>query len=306
MRCINLASLLEVSGWPKPGNVHRTKNYKNTTFEHFLAGIASLQPCFYKFCTNISELLKKKERDMGLISLGDFYKDSAKEMMKWQNGGNVLFGHILILSPLVASTMICLHYNKSDFSSFLNYLREVITGATVEDTIKLYEAIRICNPGGLGTIEKYDINDPRAFQQIRQDRITLLTIFKKSRDYDLISSEYATNFDIILKEGLPYYLDSFKKTGDINIATVNTYLKLLSLHPDTLIIRKSGLAAATHVSEKVREILKYDGIISDKGLKLTKKLDKYLQAREGKMNPGTTADLITGVIFMALVSGIRF
>ncbi|MHA1235863.1 MAG: hypothetical protein ACTSQL_12375 [Promethearchaeota archaeon] len=32
LRCINLSSLLELSGWPKPGNVHRTKNFKVLPF----------------------------------------------------------------------------------------------------------------------------------------------------------------------------------------------------------------------------------------------------------------------------------
>ena len=33
-----LAAVLEVSGWPKPGNVHRTKDHFDTRYEHFLAG----------------------------------------------------------------------------------------------------------------------------------------------------------------------------------------------------------------------------------------------------------------------------
>ena len=50
LRCLSLASLLELSGWPKPGNVHRTQNYEMTRFEHFMAGIAAIQPVFRNFC----------------------------------------------------------------------------------------------------------------------------------------------------------------------------------------------------------------------------------------------------------------
>jgi triphosphoribosyl-dephospho-CoA synthetase len=53
LRCINLASLLEVAGWPKPGNVHRTKDFENTRFEHFLIGITAIQPNIRKFCEKI-------------------------------------------------------------------------------------------------------------------------------------------------------------------------------------------------------------------------------------------------------------
>ena len=30
-----IASVLEVSGWPKPGNVHRTRNYDDMVFQDF-------------------------------------------------------------------------------------------------------------------------------------------------------------------------------------------------------------------------------------------------------------------------------
>ena len=39
-----LAAALEVSGWPKPGNVHRMANFEDTTFEQFIAGSIALGP----------------------------------------------------------------------------------------------------------------------------------------------------------------------------------------------------------------------------------------------------------------------
>ena len=36
------------------------------------------------------------------------------------------------------------------------------------------------------------------------------------------------------------------------------------------------------------------------------KLDAFLQAKEGQMNPGTTADILAGVIFSALIFGLKF
>ena len=34
-----IASVLEVSGWPKPGNVHRTRNYDDMVFQDFAISI---------------------------------------------------------------------------------------------------------------------------------------------------------------------------------------------------------------------------------------------------------------------------
>jgi len=45
-RCLELAILYEVSGYPKPGNVHRTANFSGTTFEHYLASAVAIGPSF--------------------------------------------------------------------------------------------------------------------------------------------------------------------------------------------------------------------------------------------------------------------
>ncbi len=306
MRCVNLASLLELSGWPKPGNVHRRQNFKDTRFEHFLAGIAAIQPNFKEFCDNIYKNSLNIDEDYSLLNLGLFFKEAAKEMMKWQKGGNVLLGHILIFAPLVAAATICLKFNRPKFKDFVNNVKKVINDSTVEDTINLYEAIRICNPGGLGRIDKYDVYDKDSIKNIKNDKINLKRIFELSKDYDLISLEYSTGFNIILNEGFPYYFDIFKQTNEVNIATVNTFLKILAEHPDTLIIRKSGLDAALFVSNKASEILKEGGVSTDNGLNLIKELDEILQAKNGKMNPGTTADILAGIILCALMFGLKF
>lgn len=306
MRCVNLASLLELSGWPKPGNVHRTRNYKDTRFEHFLAGISAIQPNFKKFCNNVYNDSEKIDENYSYVKLGLFFREAAKKMMKWQKGGNVLLGHILILAPLVAAAAICLKFNIEKFENFTSNIKKVIDDSTVEDTINLYEAIKICNPGGLGRIEQYDIHSIDSIGNIKKDNINLKKIFELSKDYDLISSEYSSGFAIILNKGLPFYFDTFNQTNDINKATVNTFLKILSEYPDTLIIRKSGISDAQNISQKADRILKKGGISTNAGLKLIKKLDNILYEKNGKLNPGTTADIIAGIIFCSLLFGLRF
>ncbi|MFX1289061.1 MAG: triphosphoribosyl-dephospho-CoA synthase [Promethearchaeota archaeon] len=306
LRCVNLSSLLELSGWPKPGNVHRTKNFGDTRFEHFLAGITAIQPNFRELSEKIYNSIEKNLSDFTIIELGLFYKKSAKEMMKWQSGGNVLLGHILILAPLVSAATICLKTNKVKMEEFELILKKVIEDATIKDTLDLYDAIKICNPGGLGRIEKYDIYGENTYNEIKQDNINLKKIFELSKDYDLISSEYSSGFNIVLREGLPYFIETFKTSQDINTAVVNTYLKLLSNNLDTLILRKSGKKAALEVSKMASDVLKEGGISTKKGLELTIKFDKDLHKQNGKLNPGTTADLLAGIIFCALIFGLKY
>ena len=306
VRCLSLASLLELAGWPKPGNIHRVKDFEKTRFEHFLAGIVAIQPNLKAFCEYNYQKSFKDERDYKAIKLGEFFKKAAEEMIRWQNGGNVILGHILILAPLAAAAIICIKKNQNNIRDFKKYLNKVIENASVNDTINLYQAIRLCNPGGLGRIDRYDINDENSVNEIVKDKIKLKKIFELSREYDLISLEYSTGFNIILNEGFPYFVKMFNKSNDINIATVNTYLKILSLHQDTLVIRKSGLDSALYISNKASNILENGGISSEKGLRLAIELDDKLQKKKGELNPGTTADLISGVIFCGLLFGLRF
>ncbi|MHA1913033.1 MAG: triphosphoribosyl-dephospho-CoA synthase [Promethearchaeota archaeon] len=306
LRCITLASLLEVSGWPKPGNVHRTKDFEDTRFEHFLAGIAAIQPNFRKLFERVSQHSFIGDDDYKLIKLGQFFKNAAKMMMMWQKGGNVLIGHILILAPLATTAMLCIKSSKTSINNFKQVLHKTINNTSVDDALNLYEALRLCNPGGLGTVEKYDINNKNSPKNLKDDGINLKKIFELSKERDLISSEYSTDFNITLNEGLPYFLHTFNQFKDTNIATVNTFLHILALHPDSLIIRKSGIEPAKYVSNIASKILKKGGISSEEGLTLTINLDKELQKKKGKLNPGTTADIVAGILFSALIFGFRY
>jgi triphosphoribosyl-dephospho-CoA synthetase len=45
-KCLQLALLLEVSAYPKPGNVHRNADFNDTRYEHFLASAVAVAPYF--------------------------------------------------------------------------------------------------------------------------------------------------------------------------------------------------------------------------------------------------------------------
>ncbi|MGV9171671.1 MAG: triphosphoribosyl-dephospho-CoA synthase [Promethearchaeia archaeon] len=306
LRCVSLASLLEIAGYPKPGNIHRTMDFTDTRFEHLLAGITAIQPDFRDLCQRVKKSIKGSKIFYDHISLGETFKSAAKSMMAWQKGGNVLLGQILILAPLIAATVLCLETEKKNKDALEMYLREIIDHTTTQDTVNLYEAMHISQPGGLGKIEKYDITDKSAIKEIKKDIVTLKKIFQQSQSYDLISREYATNFEIIFHTGVPYFIRQYNLTEDINQAVVNTFFKILGSYPDSLIIRKSGKHAAEMVSKEAQIILNKGGITSKEGIKMAFKLDKNLQKENGNLNPGTTADLIAGVIYCGLISGIRF
>ena len=51
--------------------------------------------------------------------------------------------------------------------------------------------------------------------------------------------------------------------------------------------------------------MSFGGISTKKGLDLTNKFDNELREQNGKLNPGTIADLVAGVIFCALIFGLK-
>lgn len=306
LTCVNLASLLEFSAWPKPGNVHRTKDFKSTRYEHFLAGASAIVPAFKTLCDRIYYDFDEKAESYDFVGLGDFYLDAANRMINWQKGGNVILGHILVLGALAASATLTFLKRQHNFESFRSNLIQTVKDSKYDDTIKLYKAIRFINPSWTGKVVEYDINDENSFNKIESNNVNLETIFQLFQDIDMIAFEYANGFPIILNEGVPYFLDLYRKCNDINIAIVNTFLKILADHPDTLIIRKSGLDAAKTVSERAKTILDEGGLLTSMGKQMVFNFDEDLQSKKGKLNPGTTADLLAGVIFVALIFGIKF
>ena len=79
-------------------------------------------------------------------------------------------------------------------------------------------------------------------------------------------------------------------------AIVELHLRLLAHTPDTLIARKAGPDAAARVSAGAREVLA--------GRQALQSFDASLRKEGNRLNPGTTADLVTATVFVALVEGI--
>ncbi|MGC8962266.1 MAG: triphosphoribosyl-dephospho-CoA synthase, partial [Candidatus Bathyarchaeia archaeon] len=93
---LQLAMLLEVSGYPKPGNVHRTRDFKDTRFEHFLASASALYQVWRMGAQRGLHLSMGARR----LVYGDLILKGCREMMGWQRGGNTSLGVILLLTPM--------------------------------------------------------------------------------------------------------------------------------------------------------------------------------------------------------------
>jgi triphosphoribosyl-dephospho-CoA synthase len=298
--CASIAALLEVSAYPKPGNIHRLSDLQDTKYEHFLAGGVSLGSV-------MGGLAEKSSNtdDFGSIRIGESIREAVDEMFKWQNGGNIHLGVILLFAPLSAAAGAIISHDI-DADELRGYTRRVISEATSQDTVDIYAAIdRAMSLENLGSADELDVTDQRSIDRIMRENITLLQVFEICREKDMICREWVTGFSMVFETGYPYLIERIQAGASINDATVDTFLKILADNPDSLILRKSGLEAAKTVSKKAEAIMQAGGTATETGRKMLNALDDELKEENGKMNPGTTADLTAASLFVLLLTGWR-
>jgi triphosphoribosyl-dephospho-CoA synthase len=304
-RCAVLAGLIEVSASPKPGNVHRFKDFCNTKFEHFLAGNIALEP-FYRKAAEKGYKLNIDMIDFEDIRIGKLIFESSKEMLRWQSGGNVSLGIILLLIPLTVAAGYIYEKGRIVIKELRNVLRKIINNTTSEDVIFVYNAIReSMTDKTLGQVNEFDVNDEKALIKIKQNNLNLKEIFKLCEKRDMICHEWTSDFDITFNHSYPYLRKQISNNININTATINTFLYILSKYPDSLIIRKSGIEKANNITKKARKVLEAGGYNTSVGKEMVRDLDIELQKKKGMLNPGTSADLTASSLFLLLLEGWR-
>jgi triphosphoribosyl-dephospho-CoA synthase len=185
---------------------------------------------------------------------------------------NTNLGIALLLAPLAKAAIAG--------GPLRERLREVLRD--LGDARAAYAAIRLAGAGGLDEPVEHDVREEPA--------IGLREAMAAAAGRDSIASEYVTDFALTFEVGLPALRDL---TRD---AIVELHLRLLAHTPDTLIARKAGADAAERVSEGAREVLA--------GRRTLESFDASLRKQGNRLNPGTTADLVTATVFVALVEGM--
>jgi triphosphoribosyl-dephospho-CoA synthase len=301
-RCLELAILLEVSAYPKPGNVHRIADFPETRYEHFLASAVAVSPSFKKAAEKGIRVSEGRITPSE-VRVGYMIKDAVDRMKGSQSGGNTLLGAIIILTPIAtAAGMIT---NQWSLPKLRKNIKVIVESTTPEDAVVVYDAISVVNPGGLGKSPKLDVTDPDSKKKILEEQVTLFETFKIASSYDSITSEWVNNYPITFDLGYPYFTRQLEETGDINTATVHTFLKILSEVPDTFISRKVGQAKAESISSEAGRILEEGGLTTASGKKLLQKLDIELRDPAHDLSPGTTADITEAVLALNNLNGYK-
>jgi triphosphoribosyl-dephospho-CoA synthase len=304
-KCLQLALLLEVSAYPKPGNVHRTADFKGTRYEHFLASAVAIAPHFAN-CAALGIAVHDEKFRLDETNLGKAIKEAVSDVAEWQHGGNTVLGSIILLMPVATGAGITLAEGKFSVKKLRGHIKSVVESTTADDAVNLYEAIGLAKPGGLGRAPELDVTKASSAREIKRDSVSLFQVFKISAPWDSISSEWVNNYHITFDTGYPFLTAQLKATGDINIATVNTFLKILSEVPDTLIARRAGKEKAKEISLQAKRVLEEGGLTSREGTESLLAFDERLRMTKAhKLNPGTTADITSAVLALAILDDYR-
>lgn len=321
MECAQLAAALEVSGYPKPGNVHRTADFADLRFEDFLSSSIALGPPLRRVA---SRGLAASEGRMPLsrVRIGEAIEDAVDETTGWQKGGNTHLGTILLFTPLAAAAGLCGSIRAISPLNLRRAVGEVVGATTYEDAAHAFGAIAKATPRTLGRLSDAGAPDLSIakFERKVSQKMTLFDAMRHSSRWDGVAAEWSTSFEKVFTVGYPKLLEVFKETRDVNVATVHTFLFFLSRFPDTFVARKVGLRKTLYVEEAVRigieethwvmeaahEALRRGGLTTPEGKAATLGLDSRLRGAEGGLNPGTTADLTGASLMVALLCGWRF
>lgn len=264
-----MACLLEVSA-PKPGNVHRYRDFDDARFEDFLLSAAAIGPALGAAAE---------------AGVGETVLRAVRDTRRWV-ATNTNLGILLLLAPLARAAAL-------GGPSLQGALRGVLAGLTVSDAEAVYSAIRLANPGGMGEVAEQDVREAPT--------VPLGEAMRLAAGRDTIAREYGTDFAVTFGIALPALLEARGRGAAWAAAATECFLATLTAVPDSLIARKRGPDAAVEVSREAARVLAVGEPGSPARLRATDRFDARLRDPGHALNPGTTADLTAAALFVALV-----
>jgi triphosphoribosyl-dephospho-CoA synthase len=266
-----LACVLEVSA-EKPGNITPRHDFADTSYEDMLRSAIAVGP----------EIGRAAERGVGETVL------AAVRATRGVAGANTNLGIVLLLAPLARAALLG--------GALRGRVEEVLAALTLDDARAAYAAILEAGAGGLDAHVEHDVRDAPT--------VTLRDAMATAAERDSVAAEYTKRYAVTFELGLPAFSRALDDGLQPRDATVELYLELLAAVPDTLVARKRGRPAAEGVSAGAARALAAGGVRDDAGRAAVHAFDASLRRDGNALNPGTTADLVTAVLFVALLEGL--
>lgn len=280
-----LALLLEVAATPKPGCVDRERDHPDMRFEHFLAGATGARPGLAAAAAG--------ER------LGAAFERGVAGMAA-AAGRNTQFGALLLLAPLVRAAAAD---GDGPTTSTATAAAEATTVADAADFYRAFEHVDVFAgepPDGAAELDVRRGAD--AVSAVEERGVTLHDVMALAADRDGVAAEWTGSFERTF--GAADRLGEL--SGPLSDRAARAFLELLAAEPDTLVARRHGEERAREVADRARELLDEsaaggpDAVPVHGSAAVSEFADDLVAAG---VNPGTTADLLAGSLFVALERG---
>jgi triphosphoribosyl-dephospho-CoA synthase len=201
----------------KPGNVRRGHPAHGMTAQDF---IASARACAPDLC--------RQGASVGLRVMNAIR--STRGVVQC----NTNLGIVLLAAPLCRA---------ADMPGELRQeVAAQLAQLDVVDAVQVYEAIRLAQPGGLGTVREHDVAGVPT--------VGLREAMAAAAGRDSVARQYAEDFRDVFDLGLAQWHEALARDGDEAWAATAVFLAFLAHWPDSLIVRKAGAATAQAVSER--------------------------------------------------------
>ncbi len=270
-RAATLACLLEVAA-EKVGNVTPTRRFADAAFADFVQSAVAAGP----------PLGRARPGGVGRAVY------DAIAATRRVTATNTNLGIALLLAPLAAA------WAAGGPAPLRARVARVLRGLGRSDARWVYRAIRRARAGGLGRVPVGDVRRPPA--------ASLRDAMALAADRDGVAAEYARGFRVTFGVALPALRRWLRRLPVLD-AVAQTHLEVLARVPDTLIARKAGVAAARRVAARARRVLAAGGLATARGRAAARRLDRDLRRAGRRLNPGTSADLVTAALFLWLLRG---
>lgn len=263
----------------KAGNVHPQASFSEMRFEHFVLASQAIGKAF--------------DDRLFTRSIGQIVHSSVQAMVQAVEV-NTSLGTILLLAPIALCSINSNGWNPENFQESI---ASVLEDSTPEDCRLIYQAIRIANPGGLGQVASQDVQSTPPESILEAMRI--------ASDWDDVALQYANGFRQV-SQWTDRLLAILESSSDLLDGVRRLQIEILASRPDSLIARKHGKQVAGLVQSQAADVLASGPYASPEFEKAWSRFDGSLRENGHRKNPGTTADLLAAVIYLARCDQDRF
>jgi triphosphoribosyl-dephospho-CoA synthase len=261
---------------PKPGNVSVSSPGHGMSAGDFFASARAIAP-----------LLAAPGISVGQRILGSV--EASVEAV----GCNTNLGIVLLAAPMAHAAL-----HRSAETELRPRVSDVLNRLTLDDSRRVFAAIRRAAPAGLGRAGDQDV--------FSEPTLELRSVMRIAADRDRVAYQYVHDFEDVFTVGFPALREYLQRWDSLACAVVGCYLRLLGRARDSHVLRKYGSAVADEVMSRAAEVETAFKACENPYSRASAVEDFDRELKTRGVNPGTSADLtVASILAFSLEPRLR-